>query len=496
MPRATPSEALALPRSTPEDQGLSSAAISGFLDAVEADPVLELHSLMILRHGSVVAEGWWEPYRRDDVHLLYSLSKSFTSTAAGFAEAEGLLHLDRPAWEYLPGIEEVADDRLRRLTVRDALRMATGHRTDTLEHVYQEIGTGEPLRGFFATPPEEEPGSIFCYNNGGTYLVAAVVQQVTGQTLTDYLQPRLFDPLGIPGPYWQSLPPGRNIGFSGLHLSTESIARFGQTYLDQGAWQGRQLLPSGWVERASSRHTANPNEPEPDWRQGYGYQFWRSRHNGYRGDGAFGQFCVILPELDAVIVTTSATEQMQRLLDLVWHRLLPGFAETELADDHGRADRLAARLDALALPAIATSAAPPSSSDLHWSSDFGPDTPPLPTVLGLVDGADPGLTDDDHDAVLIIGMPGVSTDRGYRIPIRNGGWARAELNLGDQRLAVAGTGGWTSAEQFAAEVTFFQTPHRLLIIGRRSPTGSEVISQVRWNCAPLGVADPAGLAIG
>lgn len=498
MPSTTSAGPNELPRSTPEAQGLSSGAIAGFLDAVAADAALELHSLMILRHGVVVAEGWWELYRREDVHLLYSLSKSFTSTAVGFAQAEGLLNLDRPAWEYLPSIERVEDERLRRLTVRQALRMATGHRTDTIEQVNRAGGSGEPLRGFFDTPPEEEPGTIFCYNNRGTYLVAALVQQVSGMTLADYLQPRLFDPLGIAPPYWQSAPPGRNIGFSGLHLATESIARFGQTYLDDGVWNGHQVLPPGWVEEATRFHTANPGESEPDWRQGYGYQFWRSRHDGYRGDGAFGQFCLILPELDTVIITTAATEQMQRVLDLVWHRLLPGFGEAELADDHGRADALAERLSAATLAPITTAGASAPTADLRQdlqqSRDPGEVDHGTPMLVEVEDRKDPAMTDDDHDGVLVVGLPDADDQHRYRVPFRSGGWVRADLAVGDRTLRVAGTGGWTSEDDFAAEVGFLNTPHRLVITGRRS--GSGWTSESSWNCAPLGAADPGALAVG
>ena len=141
------------------------------------------------------------------------------------------------------------------------------------------------------------------------------------------------------------------------------MARFGQLYLDDGVWQGVRLLPAGWVAEATALHTPNPGEPHPDWQQGYGYQFWQSRH-GYRGDGAYGQFCLVLPEQDAVVVTTAATENMQGILDAVWAELLPAFdGPGSAADDH----RLAARLAALALPVLDPVSARPA----------GPDTPEL-----------------------------------------------------------------------------------------------------------------------
>ena len=184
-----------------------------------------------------------------------------------------------------------------------------------------------------------EPGSVFAYNNGATYALGAILQQRTGQSLTGYLQSRLFDPLGIPPPHWDTFAE-RQMGYSGLHLTTEQLARFGLLYLQGGSWAGSNVLPPVWAAEATRAHTVTPDEPNPDWRRGYGYQFWRSRH-GYRGDGAYGQFCQVLPEQDAIVVTTGDTEEMQAVLDAVWAHLVPAFGSGSAAGDD---DRLAARL--------------------------------------------------------------------------------------------------------------------------------------------------------
>ena len=213
-----------LPRSRPADVQVASTGIDAFLDAVETAPDIELHSLMVLRHGHVLAEGWWAPYRPDGLHLLYSLSKSVTATALGLAVAEGLLDLDDTVVSHLPELAGVATHPWSRsMRLRHLAAMATGHHEDTLDRAVQ-LDPAEPLRGFLALPPDSEPGSVFAYNNGATYTLGAVLQRVTGQTLTAYLTPRLLEPLGVSASAWHEHPPGRELGFSGLHLTTESIA--------------------------------------------------------------------------------------------------------------------------------------------------------------------------------------------------------------------------------------------------------------------------------
>jgi len=277
---------------------------------------------MVLRHGHVVLEAEWTPYRLTDRHLLYSVSKSFTSTAIGLAVDAGLLSIDDKVVSFFgpEDLPETVSDHLAAMTVRHLLTMSTGHDEDTVQRMSRD---GRMVRTFLGLEVEHEPGAPFVYNSGATYLLSAILQRVSGETLLDYLQSRLFEPLGITEATWGSSQEGITFGGWGLSLSTESMAKFGQLVLQRGVWEGRQLVPAEWFEAATSRQVANDSEINPDWHQGYGFQFWRGRHNTYRADGAFGQFILGIPDHDAVLIITSADANMQATLDVVWEHLLP-----------------------------------------------------------------------------------------------------------------------------------------------------------------------------
>ena len=268
--------------------------------------------------------------------MLYSLSKSFASTAAGLAAAEGQLSLDDTVLSFFPD-EAPADPgaNLAAMRLRHLLSMSTGHDQDTTGRL-RDAEDGDWVRAFLAQPVEHAPGTHFVYNSGATYMVSAIVQKVTGQTVLDYLGPRLFEPLGIQDPTWESSPQGINVGGWGLSITTEDIARFGQLYLQEGVWQGARLLPAAWVAEATSKQVSNGDDPDSDWAQGYGFQFWRCRHGAYRGDGAFGQFCVVLPEQDAVVAITAGTSDLGGVLNLIWDHLLPAMGLRRAAGRPGR----------------------------------------------------------------------------------------------------------------------------------------------------------------
>ena len=208
-------------------------------------------------------------------------------------------------------------------------------------------------RAFLAQPVEYEPGTHFLYDSGATYMLSAIVQKLTGMPLVKYLEPRLFEPLGIRSYVWETCPRGINTGGWGLSITTEDIACFGQMYLQKGMWNGQRILPESWIETATAFHSdnrGNDTNASVDWQQGYGFQFWRCQHNAYRGDGAFGQFCVVMPEQDAVFVATAGVQDMQSVLDLVWKHLLPGMGSEALPEDGAVEDRLRERLETLTLP--------------------------------------------------------------------------------------------------------------------------------------------------
>ncbi|MFF5372250.1 serine hydrolase domain-containing protein [Streptomyces sp. NPDC013187] len=447
--------ASALPSSDPAAQGVDARGVHAFLDALEAAPGIEPHSLMIMRHGQLVAAGWWAPYTPERRHLLYSLSKSFTATAAALAEAEGLLDFDAPVTSYFPEFEaDITDPRSRAVLVRHVASMASGHRRDTVDEAFGR-DVSEPVRQFLLLPPDADPGTVFAYNQPATYTLAAIVQRVTGQPLTAYLRPRLLDPLGIGEVAWLRDRTGRELGFSGLHATTDAIARLGQLYLRDGLWQGERLLPEGWAARASHPRTrtagAMGDVDRQDWDRGYGYQFWTSRH-GYRGDGAFGQFCLVLPEHDVVIAATTATERMQEYLNLVWKHLLPAFGPEPLTGREAADAELRERLNRLALPPAPGRPVPPERERDWATAAF------TPSAAGPVRSA--GLTRGTDGWTLTLTGERDRPDRPDRLGLRipREGWAVAE-----EPVPTAVSGGWTDGGTLAVDVVFLETPHRLAL---------------------------------
>ena len=472
-----------LPRSAPSDQGVDPAAILSFLDALEQRPDIEMHSLMVVRHGRVVAEGWWAPYSAGRPQLIYSLSKSFTSTAAAFAQAEGLLDLDDTVISHFPEFTaDITDQRSRSMKIRHIASMASGHIGDTLDEALDR-DREEPVRGFLLIPPDGDPGSVFAYNQPCTYTLGSIIQRNAGMSLTRYLRPRLFDPLGIGHVGWHLFGPGREQGFSGLHARTEDIAKLGLLYLQHGRWQGTQLIPPEWVAEASSAQVGNPGGADPDWRQGYGFQFWMSRH-GYRGDGAFGQFCVILPEHDAVIVTTAYTLDMQAMLDAMWAHLLPGLG-TAAPGTASAQGQLSARLAGLELPAGTGAAAP---------SDWAPWTSAPFSVTTSTDAAQAQpvfpVAETSLTSVEVAPRAGgwqislIEPDNALTLPVDNGGWTVSErADRHGETIPVAASGGWLDDKTLRAEVIFLETPHRMDITCSLPGRTAEA----RWRHAPLGV---------
>jgi CubicO group peptidase (beta-lactamase class C family) len=324
LPLVHAADPSALPRSIPEAEGVSSIAIRAFVEA--AGQVDAMNSVMIVRHGHVIAEGWWAPYNAESTHELYSLSKSFTSTAVGFAVAEGKLSIDDEVLKFFPDDAPAEPSaNLKSMRVRDLLSMSTGHQ-DEPSSAADKVSP----KTFLAQPVSHKPGTHFKYNTAATFMLSAIVQQVTGQTVFDYLTPRLFQPLGISGATWATNFQGIDLGGYGLKVRTEDIAKLGQLYLQKGQWQGKQVLPAAWVEAATSKQTSNGSNPKSDWDQGYGYQFWRCRNGAYRGDGAFGQYCIVLPEQDTVVAITSGVKDMQAVLNVVWDKLLPALQPGQL----------------------------------------------------------------------------------------------------------------------------------------------------------------------
>lgn len=334
--------ATSLPRSLPEEQGVSSAGIVNFIQVAERRR-FRLHSLMVVRHGHVVAEGWWAPYRADLKHSLYSLSKSITAMAVGMAVSERLLTIEDQVVSFFPDDLPIeVSPMLANLRVKHLLNMSTGHALSDGEIFPRLLGSPNDnwVRTFLALPIAHEPGTRFQYNTMATYMLGRIVQKLTKQTLIEFLTPRLFEPLGIEGADWEIDTRGNNVGGWGLRLKTEDIAKFGQLLLQNGVWNEKQVVTSAWVDAATQVQIVQPRPEKPkrpveqdDWLQGYGYQLWGCRNGAYRADGACGQFCIVLPDQDAVIAITAEQADMQAVLDEVWNHLLPAFQRTNQTTD-------------------------------------------------------------------------------------------------------------------------------------------------------------------
>lgn len=300
------------------------------------DAKVNMHSIMVVQHGKVIAEQWFGEGKPDVPHILNSVSKSFTSTAVGFAVAEGKLKVTDKVISFFPDkLPAEVSDNLKAMEIRHLLTMTCGHDSDPSSSIREAEGA-DWIKAFLAYPVQHKPGEYFQYNSLGTYMLSAIVQKVTGQKVLDYLTPRLFQPLGIEGATWQESPQGINCGGWGLYLKTEDLAKMGQFLLQKGKWEGKQLLPKEWVETATSAvvpsspswvrfdEVAQKLDPETcDWVHGYGYQFWQCRHNCYRADGANGQYIIVIPEKDAVVAATADLQDMQQELDLIWQYILP-----------------------------------------------------------------------------------------------------------------------------------------------------------------------------
>ncbi|MCB0667225.1 MAG: serine hydrolase, partial [Saprospiraceae bacterium] len=346
--KSTSGIAVALDQVSPESQGVDSQAIIDFIHAADACDY-EWHSFMILRHGKVVAKGWWDPFKPEYVHTLYSLSKSFTSTAAGFAREEGKIHLDDKVVSFFPDLAKMhSDPNLHAMTIRHLLTMNTGHEVDSFTRILTNFN--KPwIPGFFEHPVEHPPGSKFVYDTGATFMLSAIVQMKVGMPIIDYLKPRLFDPLGIKDFDWVKSPEGICAGGFGLRVTTEAIARFGQTYLDGGKWNGKQVVPGSWVDEATAKHTdSNPGDSE--WSNGYGYQFWRCKlPNTYRGDGAYGQYCIVMPDQDAVVAVTSESWDMGKSMQIIFDHLVPGMSNEKVSENKSKLQELRKLQDNLSL---------------------------------------------------------------------------------------------------------------------------------------------------
>jgi CubicO group peptidase (beta-lactamase class C family) len=474
---ASEQTAFRFPRSSPEAQGVSSKALLEFVEAAEAR-INSLHSFMLIRHGKVVVEGWWAPYSAEEPHQMFSLSKSFTSTAIGLTVADGKVSVDDPVLKFFP--EEAPAQpgaNLKAMRVRDLLTMATGQHSEDIQN-FPYHSEESVVKKFLALPVAHKPGTFFLYNSPASYMLSAIVQKVSGQSVLEYLRPRLFDPLGIESPTWEANKQGVSMGGFGLNIRTEDIARFGQLYLQRGKWQGKQLVPDTWVDSATSRWMSNGSSPTSDWEQGYGFQFWRCRHGFYRGDGAHGQFCIVMPQYDAVIAITSGTRDMASVMNLVWEKIVPALQPAALAEDAAAQRTLSDKMRRLALPQptpVSHAKAIELTKKVAGKRFVFPQNPLAIETMRF----EPGRPDEGPGGVAQIVCIGGVEQRITAVP---GAWRNTVLKLKPVDQPVAIRGAWTADDTYTLEVVESGTPFRTSY--RMKFSAAEIILEAAPHLGP------------
>lgn len=293
-----------LRRAAPETVGVDPAAVLAFLEDMQGAG-LELNSFMLYRKGAVAAEGWWWPYRPNLKHMLHSATKSFVGTGIGIAIDEGLIRLDDPVLKFFPGRIAQPSANLQAMTIEHLLTQTSGHHIGISGSQWRTIKTSW-ITEFLNVPVEHDPGTHFAYSSATSFMLSAIVTQVTGKPLSEYLRPRLFQPLGISDYSWDVGPEGINPGGNGLSLTTADFTKLGALLLAGGRWNQRQIVSAAWAETSGKPKHGNP----------YGYQWWLLPHGvGYAAAGKFGQFTYVLPALDAVFTLTAGVPDNEETRD-------------------------------------------------------------------------------------------------------------------------------------------------------------------------------------
>ena len=276
---------------------------------------LRLLGLIVSQRGETLCSKTWDsPCRR----IVFSVSKSFTSCAVGFALQEGRLRLEERLVDLFPDVlPSQPDENLCKATIRDALTMCLGQEKGLLMGGQRvDIEADDWAREALKTPFIYEPGTHFVYSNVGPYLAGLAVQKRVGCNLVDYLMPRLFEPLGIKRPTWEVDPLNRTFGASGLMLALPEIHKLGLLYQQNGCWRGQQLLSPEWIRESSRKQVENDED-------GYGYLFWRGKYNSFRADGMYGQYSIVIPDKEAVITTTAENRNQKEMLEFLLDEIVP-----------------------------------------------------------------------------------------------------------------------------------------------------------------------------
>ena len=326
-------------KATPESCGISSKNIIDFAEAIcQGQENQETHSFLLLRHGKLVFEGYFEPYNRETEHSVFSVSKSFTSIAIGYLAEEGKISVDDYIYTYFPElIEDDINKENLKIKIHDLLSMSFGQQGGAVHESQKRTDMSNAmLYDFFYRNKDIECGEQFRYDSYGTYMLAALVKKITGMNVVEYLMPKLFQPLDINKPYYIKDDIGINIGYTGMRLKARDLAKVGYVYLNGGMWNGQQLIPQSWVELATKKHIPTDGcATGVDWQQGYCYQLWKGRYNTTRLCGAYGQMCVIMPDYDAVFVINSGydNDKLGYILESFYENIMFNMQDEALPED-------------------------------------------------------------------------------------------------------------------------------------------------------------------
>lgn len=313
---------------TAESVGVSSKEIQCMIDDMKNQGV-ELHSLMVLRHGKVACEAWKAPRTSENAHMVYSISKSFLSVAYGFALEEGLLKENTRFLDVFPELApEKRDENLEKLELLQLLSMTAGKRTSRTRENW--------LKSFVEAKWDFAPGEGWRYVNESYYAASAALVKLSGMSITEYLTPRLYEPLDMEIPFWETSPQNVEAGGWGMFLKTEDIAKFILCCHQGGVYEGKQILPKAWIKMATSKCFDNADvESASDSKAGYGYGFWRcaGMENTFRCEGMYSQYAISFGDQDACLVLTGECVDLQKTLDIVWPHMKKAFIEEDEKTD-------------------------------------------------------------------------------------------------------------------------------------------------------------------
>lgn len=306
----------------PDELGISTLGIKNFIDEIN-EKGINVHSFTIIKHGKIACQCDWKPYSVSHPHILYSVSKSFTSTAMGIAWGEGLVDLDDKIVDYFPEHKEAIDSNPKNkdITIRHLLTMHSGKHCS----IFQPRSHTDWIDDFFKAPFVEKPNTLFAYVSENTFMCSAIIKKVTGMSCRDYLYEKLFAPLGIEKPFWEHDGDDNSAGGWGLYLKNEDLAKAMLPYLYGGKWlDGTQLIPEKWTKMATSKQVFSYGDGhfydgKCDNVNGYGFQFWiNPDRSTFRCEGLYGQRCMFFPQCDALVSINSGQSQDYEMMEVFW----------------------------------------------------------------------------------------------------------------------------------------------------------------------------------